>query len=245
MINLAIDIGNTRVKTAVFNEHEIIDMQPIDLSDLLAYSLSKGPNYLVVSSVRVEARAVVTQLQHAGLKVFEVNNHTPLPFENNYKTPHTLGIDRVCSMAGAQMLFPEQNCLVVDAGTCVTYDTISTSGSYAGGAISPGLNMRLRALHEFTSKLPLVKPVWFNNLEGNSTEESILSGVCQGLVDEINGKIARYMEHYNPLQVILTGGDADFLGKHLKSNIFVAPSLVLQGLNQILLFNVKKGNWPT
>lgn len=244
MISLAIDIGNTRVKTAVFNEDKIIDTASVAFNDLVAYSISSGAKHLIISSVGAETNMLVEQLKNVGLYVFVVDNQTLLPFKNQYKTPGTLGMDRVCSIAGAQFLFPEQNCLVIDAGTCITYDAISSSAEYKGGAISPGLTMRLRALSEFTNKLPLVQSLWLGSLEGTSTEESILSGVYAGLIDEINGRIVRYEAYYNDLKIILTGGDADFLGKHLKNNIFVVPSLVLQGLNKILIFNVKKGNWP-
>jgi type III pantothenate kinase len=211
---------------------------------LVDYAHQVGVKNMVISSVGTEAGEMVAQLERNGFDVLLVNGQTPLPFTNLYKTPQTLGIDRIAAVAGAQFLFPQKNGLVIDAGTCITYDAISSNGEYKGGAISLGLTLRLRALHEFTNKLPLIEPRWPMNLEGNSTEESILAGVCVGLIDEINGKIQRYEQQYSELQVILTGGDADFLGKHLKSNIFAAPLLVLLGLNQILLFNVKKGNWP-
>ena len=244
MMNLAIDIGNTRVKVAIFNQDQFISTAVLTADELVQYAHQAGVKNMVISSVGAEVGDIVKQLESNGFDVLLVNGQTPLPFTNLYKTPQTLGIDRIAAVAGAQFLFPQKSCLVIDAGTCITYDAVSSNGEYRGGAISPGLTLRLKALNQFTNKLPLIEPRWPLNLEGNSTEESILAGVCMGLIDEINGKIQRYEQQYSELQVILTGGDADFLGKHLKSNIFAAPLLVLQGLNQILLFNVKKGNWP-
>lgn len=244
MMNLAIDIGNTRVKVAIFNQDQFISTTVLTADELVQYAHQAGVKNMVISSVGAEVGDIVKQLESNGFDVLLVNGQTPLPFTNLYKTPQTLGIDRIAAVSGAQFLFPQKSCLVIDAGTCITYDAVSSNGEYRGGAISPGLTLRLKALNQFTNKLPLIEPRWPLNLEGNSTEESILAGVCMGLIDEINGKIQRYEQQYSELQVILTGGDADFLGKHLKSNIFAAPLLVLLGLNQILLFNVKKGNWP-
>lgn len=243
-MNLAIDIGNTRIKTAIFNQSELISTTSVRIEELVDYALESAIKNVVISSVGAEVDSLALQLKNSGFGVLLVNGQTLLPFANLYKTPQTLGIDRIAAIAGAQFIFPEKNCLVIDAGTCITYDAISLHGEYKGGAISPGLTLRFKALHQFTNKLPLVEPRWLTQLEGNSTEESILAGVCIGLIDEINEKIKRYEQQYHEIQVILTGGDADFLGKHLKSNIFATPLLVLQGLNQILLFNVKKGNWP-
>ena len=233
MIHLVIDIGNTRAKLAVFAGDEIIheSQQINDIPHLIkTYQVERA----IICSVGADysvANALLT------VPTLILNHETPLPFQVNYETPQTLGMDRVAGVAGAMQLFPNQSCLVIDAGTCITYDFISSDGIYSGGAISPGLHMRFKAMHEFTAKLPLPELVWPNDFEGKSTRDSLLSGVCLGLADEINGRIARYSQRFGPIQVIICGGDANLLKQHIKNNIFAAPSLVMFGLNQILKFN--------
>jgi type III pantothenate kinase len=240
MINLAIDIGNTRTKVAFFEVNKLMHEQIID-NENQWHALIKNfkPQYAVMSAVGAGADAVTAILSVLKVSLLQVNYQTPLPFTINYNTPQTLGMDRVAAIAAAQFLYPNINCLVIDAGTCITYDFISADSSYQGGAIAPGMHMRLQAMHEFTHKLPLPNLNWPEDFEGKSTEQSLLSGVCIGVTDEINGRIARYTERYGQLQVIICGGNSHLLAKHIKNNIFAAPSLVLMGLNQILLFNVK------
>ena len=240
MINLAIDIGNSRTKVAFFEVNKLMHEQIID-NENQWHALIKNfkPQYAVMSAVGAGADAVSAILSALKVSLLQVNYQTPFPFTINYNTPQTLGMDRVAAIAAAQFLYPNKNCLVIDAGTCITYDFISTNRSYQGGAIAPGMHMRLQAMHEFTHKLPLPNLNWPEDFEGKSTEQSLLSGVCIGVADEINGRIARYTERYGQLQVIICGGNSHLLAKHIKNNIFAAPSLVLMGLNQILLFNVK------
>lgn len=240
MINLAIDIGNSRTKVAFFEVNKLMHEQIID-NENQWHALIKNfkPQYAVMSAVGAGADAVSAILSALKVSLLQVNYQTPFPFTINYNTPQTLGMDRVAAIAAAQFLYPNKNCLVIDAGTCITYDFISANSSYQGGAIAPGMHMRLQAMHEFTHKLPLPNLNWPEDFEGKSTEQSLLSGVCIGVADEINGRIARYTERYGQLQVIICGGNSHLLAKHIKNNIFAAPSLVLMGLNQILLFNVK------
>lgn len=240
MINLAIDIGNTRTKVAFFEVNKLMHEQIID-NENQWHALIKNfkPQYAVMSAVGAGADAVSAILSALKVSLLQINYQTPFPFTINYNTPQTLGMDRVAAIAAAQFLYPNKNCLVIDAGTCITYDFISANSSYQGGAIAPGMHMRLQAMHEFTQKLPLPNLNWPEDFEGKSTEQSLLSGVCIGVADEINGRIARYTERYGQLQVIICGGNSHLLAKHIKNNIFAAPSLVLMGLNQILLFNVK------
>lgn len=240
MINLAIDIGNSRTKVAFFEVNKLMHEQIID-NENQWHALIKNfkPQYAVMSAVGAGADAVSAILSALKVSLLQVNYQTPFPFTINYNTPQTLGMDRVAAIAAAQFLYPNKNCLVIDAGTCITYDFISANSSYQGGAIAPGMHMRLQAMYEFTHKLPLPNLNWPEDFEGKSTEQSLLSGVCIGVADEINGRIARYTERYGQLQVIICGGNSHLLAKHIKNNIFAAPSLVLMGLNQILLFNVK------
>lgn len=239
---LAIDIGNTRIKLGFFLGNELMEMDTLNAIQELDVALeNKQINHAVISSVGVGADEVVEFLSKKGIQVLRVSHQTLLPFQLNYATPHTLGMDRVAAVAGAQHFFPNTNCLVIDVGTCITFDFISAVGIYEGGAISPGLDMRLRAMHEFTQKLPQPELNWPASFEGKSTEQSLLSGVCIGVVDEIEGRIARYAGQYGQIQPVICGGNTDLLAKHIKNNIFAQPALVLFGLNQILQFHVNKG----
>ena len=149
----------------------------------------------------------------------------------------TLGVDRIAAVCGAFALFPEKNCLVIDAGSCITYDVLDQKGNYCGGSISPGLEMRLKAMHTFTARLPLVKVNQQVNLIGNSTESCLQSGALYGVLAEIEGIVEKYNQNYAELRVIMCGGDASLFENQLKPTIFVAPDLVLKGLNRILLQN--------
>ena len=161
-----------------------------------------------------------------------------MPFTNNYATPETLGVDRIALITAAANQYPNKNILVIDAGTCVTYDFLNHQNSYLGGAISPGLTIRYEALHNLTAKLPLLKTEDTTFLIGNSTETSIHSGVINGLVNEIDGTIQQYQQEHTDLTVILTGGDTNFLAKRLKSSIFANSNFLLEGLNHLLKINI-------
>jgi type III pantothenate kinase len=242
MITLAIDIGNTRTKVAVFNQNELIaEVHLHQLDDLPVFLQTQQPDYAVMCAVGAGADEIAEVILSHQIPLLRVTHQTVFPFIIQYKTPQTLGMDRVAGIAAAQYLYPHKNCLVIDAGTCITYDFLSENNQYTGGAIAPGLQMRLKAMHEFTLKLPQPDLIWPEDFEGQSTNDALLSGVCFGLADEINGKIERYTQRYGPLQVLLCGGNAAMLAKHIKNNIFAVPSLVLVGLNQILLFHVNKG----
>jgi type III pantothenate kinase len=167
--------------------------------------------------------------------VFRLNDQTPLPFINTYRSPGTLGADRVANAAGAISKYPGRNVLVIDTGTCIKMDLVKAEGAYAGGSISPGLNMRYQALHRYTGRLPLLEPEEQATLIGTTTAESIHSGVLNGMVAEIDGLISRYESRFPDLVCLLTGGDHSLFSGKLKSRIFAAPTLTLEGLNSILL----------
>src|SRR5687768_12142448 len=169
----------------------------------------------------------------------ELSHSTPLPIEIIYATPETLGRDRMASACGAHILFPAKNCLVVDAGTCVTMDLLLARGIFIGGNIAPGIAMRLESMHEQTARLPLVEPDFPTLPFGDSTIHALQNGACLGVVMEIEGILIRAKEAYGDVLVVITGGDADLLATKLECQIFVEPELVIQGLFQILSFNVK------
>ena len=165
---------------------------------------------------------------------------TPLPIQNLYGTPKTLGKDRLAAVVGANELFPNQNCLVIDAGTCTTYDLIDAKGNYLGGNITPGLKMRYKAMQHFTAKLPLVdKPETFANGIGNNTVAAMELGGGLGNVLEMEGWIRYFNQQFEGINTTLTGGDAEYFAKRLKTKIFAHSNLVLIGLNKILNYNVE------
>ncbi len=242
MITAAIDIGNTRTKAAIFSNSNLLSEVVIHHpDDLHIFLQTQQPEYAVMCAVGKGADDVANQIENHKIPLLRVNYQTKFPFTIDYDTPQTLGMDRVAGVAAAQYLFHNKNCLVIDAGTCITYDFLSKDNIYSGGAIAPGMQMRLKAMHEFTHKLPQPDLSWPDDFEGKSTYNALLSGVCFGVADEINGKVERYTQRYGDLQVLLCGGNSTMLAKHIKNNIFAVPSLVLEGLNQILLFHVKKG----
>ena len=167
------------------------------------------------------------------------SHKTSLPICIKYKTPETLGLDRIANAVAANALFPNENVLSIQAGTCLVMDFVTKDAEYLGGSIAPDLEMRFSALHHFTKRLPLVKKQKINYFIGKTTEESIRSGVLNGIADEINGAIERYREQFGELKIILTGGNKNDLENSIKSTIFAAPNLVLNGLHKILTFNAK------
>ena len=170
----------------------------------------------------------------------QLDHNTKVPFQNLYETPETLGIDRIALVAAATNHYPDQNVLILDAGTCITYDFINADKEYLGGAISPGIDIRYRSLHDYTSKLPKLSATSSFSVLGKNTSEAIHSGVVNGVIQEIEGVINQYQGIYSDLTVVLTGGDTKFLSKQLKNSIFAHQNFLLIGLNQILTFNNKE-----
>jgi len=169
----------------------------------------------------------------------DLNAKTALPIQNLYKTPKTLGKDRLAVVVGATELFPAKSCLVIDAGTCITNDFIDADGNYHGGNIIPGVEMRFKAMNTFTARLPLLKRRKVESFVGNDTKSSMRTGSQWGAVFEMEGFIKQYRKKFGRLNVILTGGDADFFANRLKTKIFVNQYLVHIGLNKILNYNVQ------
>lgn len=246
-MDLCIDIGNTRTKIAVFDKHQITHFEVCqDLPTCLEWQ--KKPFYgqikrVIWSSSGKDASDLGLCFRDLSF-VTELTHQTKLPFENRYATPHTLGKDRIAGVAGAwRGVFLQQETapmLVIDAGTCITFDFIDAQGVYWGGGISPGIQMRFRALHTFTQRLPLLEmntPILPNFLTGNTTQNAILSGVLNGIVAEIDGIIDQYTGQYSGLKVVMTGGDLPFFEGSLKRPTFAVPLLVLEGLHKILLHN--------
>jgi len=239
-MNLIIDQGNTAVKVGIFDHQNMLEKMTFERDDdLKKFLVSIKPTHVIISSVKTNSELVSSWIVNQG-KSFVLNSGLPLPINNLYKTPGTLGVDRIAAVCGAKSLFPLENVLVVDAGTCVTFDLVDKDGNYHGGAISPGLRMRFKALNAFTARLPLIEPADLPDLIGDSTETCIQSGVVNGLIAEIDGIIQRYQSKFGGLRVILCGGDARFFENKVKASIFASPELVLVGLNSILVYNVTR-----
>lgn len=242
MNNLIIDIGNTFTKIAVFNGHNIINFAKADnvnahnyTAICQAYMIDK----IIVSSVADNTPEKLSALAKKKEILF-FNHLSPSPIRNHYLSPQSLGLDRLAAVIGAKKIYPKKPVLVIDAGTCITYDYVDESSNYYGGSISLGLNMRLNALNQQTQKLPLVKfDDTFAQLYGANTVQSILSGVVNGTLAEVNQFINNYNALNADLKIILCGGDAAFFDTRLKNSIFAhqvicEPHLVLIGLNTLL-----------
>lgn len=240
-MNLVIDEGNSRIKLAVFCESQLVDYKVSNVS------LFEKEIYLLLNKHNIES-AIISSVTDKVLKIFlllalenkiVLDKKVPLPFKNLYKTPNTLGVDRLALATAAFNKFNHKNTLVIDAGTCITYDFINDEGEYLGGGISPGIQMRFNAMNHFTEKLPQIS-TWSTsiNLVGDSTNNSMFSGVIYGTVFEVDGMIAEYTKKYRNINVILTGGDANFLFKKLKNSIFVNLNFLLEGLNDILTYQL-------
>ena len=240
-MNLIMDIGNTATKLAVFQSDKMIQVQTVATTNMLAEveALLKKFSRVkhgLLSSVKMIDDLELKRLQKLlPIKILDVSFQ--LPFKNAYDTPQTLGVDRLALMAAAVLQYSKRNVLVIDAGSCVTYDFMDSNQNYLGGAISPGVEMRYKALETFTSNLPLLEKTPPNQRIGSSTEASIHSGVIHGLLHEMEGTIKEYQNKYPDLTVILTGGDTDFLCKQFKISIFANSNFLLEGLNFLLEFN--------
>lgn len=243
-MNLCIDQGNSRTKVALFHEGRIVKnlmyklFRSTDVERLFTlYPITNS----IISSVSHIEPSVVNTLHRLSKRFILFDHLTPLPLENRYQTPETLGHDRIASAVGATYMCPDKNLLIVDAGSAVTYDFVSAEQGFLGGNIAPGIKMRLTSLHQKTKKLPLVE-VEENALRplfGKSTKEAIAVGVVRGLVYEVKGYMRSLKEQKIPFNTFVTGGHAPYILNALKSNDVIAePHLVLIGLNRILEFNI-------
>ena len=236
-MNLAIDIGNTRAKLGFFEGSDMKSMMVMEQWDTTkVYGLLTADTKIIISKTSDQYDHYINGLK-ASFDIIELDHNTPLPITVDYKTPETLGRDRIAGVVGARSIFMGQPCLVIDAGTCITYDVIDKDGVYKGGQIAPGLHMRLEAMHHFTDKLPLLK--WDGGFEmiGKSTSECMISGAILGTINEMKGFISEYNRAFDSINIVITGGDNQFFVLYMKTEILAVPSLVLQGLNEILNFN--------
>jgi len=237
-MNLAIDIGNSRIKWARFDGQKVVEsgMTPeSDIKELHALISFHSIDDITISSVVKLDSEFLAFCKKQNAMV--IDSSTPIPITNNYSTPTTLGMDRLCAAIGAKSLFPENSVLSVDIGTCIKYEFITANGEYEGGNISPGLQMRFASLNNYTSKLPALKPEKTVGPIGHSTNEALRLGVQQGMLFEIQAMIQTMQTLHPNLKTVGTGGDLPFFVNDLKTHIFADLLLVLRGINEIYLHN--------
>ena len=236
-MNLIIDIGNNSAKFFLFQGEQIIlhtrkENSSFDVIDEWnrLYDIDK----VIVSSVITDCQSLLDEISKLQCPVIRFDKSTPLPLEVNYRTPGTLGSDRIAAAVGAWGEAPGRNILVIDAGSAITIDFVGKDGKYNGGNIAPGIKMRLRALHEYTDRLPMVEKEGDIPTIGYDTETAIRSGVINGVCHEIEGYTNEFKQKYCDVLVFLTGGDEKPLKNRIKSCIFADKYLVAKGLNRIL-----------
>ena len=239
-MNLAVDFGNTLTKIGIFNQRKLLKLyisasfSKTEIQDFLKEYEVKD----AILSASGPVDKMIKEVLKTNTHLREFDEHTPVPIKNLYKTPKTLGKDRLALSVAADSIYPESHKLVVDAGTSITFDFINSAGEYIGGSISPGIEMRFKALHTFTKNLPLIVRSEKFPLTGRNTKDSILSGVLVGVLSEVEDRIGQWRTAHSNIKVLLTGGDAAFFETHLKSEIFAVPNLVIKGLNEILEYNI-------
>ncbi len=243
-MNLIIDVGNTLIKLAVFDENEIVAKKVAFKKEFISVLEEMSKSFTSIKDAIVSSVGNFSEEELSEIKkkfnLYVLTHKSKIPFINKYATPETLGVDRIALVASASFQFPNKNVLIIDVGSCITYDFLSSENDYLGGAISPGIDLRYKSLHSFTDKLPLLAPKTPSELIGNSTESSIHIGVIQGIVLEIDGYISSYKEKYKELTIILTGGGAHYLVDSLKNDIFANSNFLLEGLNHLIEINTNK-----
>ncbi len=244
MYNLVADIGNTMAKTAVFSGSKIVNIKRGSYTEILPhiskwkqeYPLLKNAIICTVINEQNEISNLIQNHFHTLLVSTDIN----LPFKNLYKS-NTLGNDRIALAAAAIEKYPNENILVIDMGTCITYDLINNKKQYLGGIISPGVQMRINSFEKFTQKLPLIKlPKKLNSIIGQTTEKCMQIGIITGIQKELEGFIQNYETQFKDLKTILTGGNSKLFTKYIKKPIFADCNFLLYGLNCILKYNLGK-----
>lgn len=234
--NLAIDIGNSSIKIGHFHGSKLIkDWVCSSFEEVSSIAHQCEMPQIIICSVASDTESLEQILSTFDINILTAS--TPIPFSNHYKTKNTLGVDRIAAIAGAEQINGGKNNLVIDIGSCITYDFLDSEKVYHGGSISPGANLRFRAMSDYTKKLPFISQLKDTSLIGTSTEEAMLSGVFNGILAEIDGIIDSYQVKWPDLEVIMCGRGVNSFESKLKAHIFASPKLVLVGLNRILEYN--------
>ncbi len=235
MLDYVIDVGNSFVKIAPIEKGEIQEILRIPLVDLNELRNKIKGKKIILSTVSNEN--IRAEIYNHSTVLFELNNSISLPFNSQYQTPMTWGMDRACNVCGALALQIDTPILIVDIGTCIKFDFVDHNKTYIGGSISPGIHLRTQILHTGTAKLPLIHPTNSYKLIGQSTQDSLLNGVMTGIQCEILGMIDLYRQQFEKLTVILTGGDLKYFDFPDKSNIFAEQNLTIEGLYQLYKYH--------
>ena len=239
-MNLVIDRGNTSTKIAVFDQRRLVYQAVLDVcepSALTSVIATYSVQQIIYSSVVTTEQFLSDFIVNIAARFIDLTNSTPIPITLAYETPLTLGRDRIAALVGAWSLQPHKAALVIDMGTCITYDFLTADGVFVGGNIAPGLAMRLKAMHAFTGKLPEIEVAEPTAYLGTSTHQAILGGAYWGVLHEIEGVIGQLKLKYDEFSIFLTGGTTIYFEKQIKNCIFAEPNLVLIGLNEILIYN--------
>ena len=234
------DFGTSSAKTGLFQGNKLIEVgRGLSLQDVTSLVRKHQPAHIIISTVSVSRTDIAMALGER-IPILFLDSTISLPLSLAYGSPDTLGADRIAAAVGASQLYPRRNCLVIDAGSCTTYEFIDENNIYQGGGISPGIDLKLRALHNYTANLPLLERVTETKLVGDTTNNAMLSGVINGTIAEIREIIRMYQNKFPDLQLVICGGDASYFATKLNIEVFVAPELVLTGLKNILDYNVQK-----
>ena len=236
---LCFDFGNTRMKYAVFKGDELLAVEVLEdgqPAEVLTVVEKYRPGKSILSSV-IDHDPEIEKILAAHSLFHKLDHTSRYPVSTPVGKPETIGADRLGLVVAATVLFPKQHSLIIGLGSCITYNFLNKFHEFLGGSISPGLEMRLKAMNQFTARLPLVKPDWNFPLVGYDTRTNLLSGVILGMSKEIDGIIEEYKERYSNFNVLLTGGDMGFFVPHLKNKIFAHPNLIFKGLYAISEFN--------
>lgn len=239
-MNLIIDIGNTRVKIAVVDGGEVIhalNSDNFDITEVENLKREYSLNRAIISSTRGDVSAIANTVNEVVGHCLLFDSQTPIPIRNSYATPQSLGRDRLAAAVGATVVSLADNQMVIDLGSAITIDVVTSTGGFEGGVISPGVMMRFRALHEHTASLPLCSPTTTVLDVARSTNDAIEQGVMEGIFFEILGHIDKNSKKFGKFDIIFAGGDLKYFENRIKNTIFASRDLVIVGLNRILEYN--------
>jgi len=240
-LNLVLDIGNSLLKAGIFKNNNLINYCEFNKDYFINVKsiLDNNPISHSIASNVSESNNKLIELLSNKTNLIEFNSSLNVPFKNCYQSKNTLGKDRIALVSNASKEYPKENVLLIDLGSCITFDFLNNKNEYLGGSISPGLRMRYKSLNNYTANLPLLDPKEIDYFIGKNTEDSIHSGIINGIISELNSTVEKYKSQYKKIRIILTGGDSKFLFKKIKSGIFANSNFLIFGLNFLIELNKK------
>jgi len=240
-LNLALDIGNSFLKAGIFKNNNLINYYEFNREyySNIKSILDKTPITHSIASNVSESNNKLIELLSNKTNLIKFNSSLKVPFKNCYQTKNTLGKDRIALVSNASKEYPKENVLLIDLGSCITFDFLNSKNEYLGGSISPGLSMRYKSLNSYTANLPLINPKEIDYFIGRNTEDSIHTGIINGIVGELTSAIDKYKSQFKEIRIILTGGDSKFLFNRIKNSIFANSNFLILGLNFLIELNKK------